>query len=150
MNPKHLTIRVKQCELLASASTCPRRQVGAIIVDPRSNVVISEGYNGPPRGAQGSLCGVGACQRDMMQISSGQRNDVGCHHAEANAIANAARTGASTLGCALVVNCDPCLMCAKYIHHSGITQVYAPCEDGVHIGGLAYLREHGVKVTPIA
>lgn len=150
MNVKHLTIRAAQCNLLATASTCPRRQVGALIVDPKSNVVVSEGYNGPPRGAKGSMCGGSVCERARRGIQSGQRNDIGCHHAEMNATANAARTGTSTLGCWMLVNCDPCLMCAKNIHHVGIARVYSPLDtDGPHAEGLAYLRDNGVELFPI-
>ena len=55
MKQKHIEIRKKQCSLIASASTCCRRKVGALIVDPKSNVTISEGYNGPPRENNGDL-----------------------------------------------------------------------------------------------
>ena len=146
MKQKHIEIRKQQCNLIASASTCCRRKVGSVIVDPNSNVVVSEGYNGPPRGNKGSLCGGVDCLRDRHQIKRGTQNDVGCHHAEINAILNATRTGTSTLGKWLFTSCDPCLMCAKSIHHAGIVKVYAPLETKTHQEGLDYLRENGLKL----
>ena len=145
MNIKHLKNRILQCGLIASNSPCPRRKVGALIVDPDSNVVISEGYNGTPRGSGDKLCGGSVCLRDCDSIQSGTSNDVGCHHAEMNAILNAARVGQSTMGKWLIVDCDPCLMCAKAIHHSGIRVVYCPSEVKEDFAqGLSYLKANGV------
>ena len=147
MNPKHLSVRVAQCDLIASNSPCPRRKVGCLIVDPENNVVISEGYNGTPRGSKKDLCGGDDCERETKKVKSGTRNDVGCHHAEMNAILNATRVGQSTLGKWLIVNCDPCLMCAKMIHHAGIEMVISPLDHGgVHGEGLAYLLENEVRI----
>ena len=149
MNPKHLEVRIKQCDLVSSNSPCPRRSVGCLIVDPLNNVVVSEGYNGTPRGSEGHLCGGSSCQRETKEIESGTRNDVGCHHAEMNAILNAARVGQSTLGKWLIVNCTPCLMCAKAIHHSGISRVYSPMKkEGSHREGLEYLIKNKVELLP--
>jgi dCMP deaminase len=144
MKQKHIEIRKQQCTLIASASTCCRRKVGSVIVDPKSNVVVSEGYNGPPRGNKGDLCGGNECLRDRHCVKSGTQNDVGCHHAEINAILNATRNGMSTMGKWLFTSCDPCLMCAKAIHHAGIVKVYSPLRTEVHKEGINYLREHGV------
>ena len=144
MKQKHIEIRKQQCSLIASASTCCRRKVGSVIVDPNSNVVVSEGYNGPPRGNKGTLCGGDDCLRDRLKVASGTQNDVGCHHAEINAILNATRNGMSTMGKWLFTSCDPCLMCAKAIHHAGIVKVYAPLKTEVHQKGLEYLSAHSV------
>lgn len=150
MNPKHLKSRILQCDLISSNSPCPRRSVGALIIDPDSNVVISEGYNGTPRGSTKKYCGGDQCLRSSMSIKSGSSNDIGCHHAEMNAILNAARIGQSTMDKWLIVNCDPCLMCAKAIHHSGIRIVYCPSEvEGDFAQGLDYLRANGVSLFKI-
>jgi dCMP deaminase len=147
MNPKHLKIRIDQCKLIASNSPCPRGQVGAIILDPESNAIISDGFNGTPRKSTGQLCSGSFCKREIDNIVSGTQNDIGCHHAEANAILNAARIGVSTLNRWLIVNRDPCLMCSKLIHHAGIIRVYSP--KLVKTAGLTYLRENGVEVIAI-
>lgn len=142
---KHIKLRIEQAKLLAKSSPCPRGQVGAVIFDPRSWAVISDGYNGAPRGG-GELCGDHTCTRDDLSIISGTSVEIGCHHAEANALMNAARLGASTLGAFLTVTRDPCLNCAKLIHHSGIATVYSPAREGE--AGVGYLLKHGVKVVP--
>jgi dCMP deaminase len=146
MKQKHIEIRKQQCSLIASASTCCRRKVGSVIVDSDSNVVVSEGYNGPPRNSDRDLCGGGDCLRDRFKVKSGTQNDVGCHHAEINAILNATRNGMSTMGKWLFTSCDPCLMCAKAIHHAGIVKVYAPLQTSIHQEGLNYLEQNEVKV----
>lgn len=122
MKDKHLKIRLAQLQLLAEASSCPRGKVAAIIIDPERNIILADGYNGAPKGAY-SLCGGVACQRNEMGIESGQRIEIGCHHAEMNVICNAASNGVSTRGKWLLTNVLPCLMCAKLIHHAGITKV---------------------------
>lgn len=147
MNLKHLKARVSQCDLIATLSPCPRRKVGALIIDPQSNSIVSEGYNGTPRDSSRELCGGVHCVRQSRYIESGTRNDVGCHHAEMNAILNATRTGHSTLGAWLVSSCDPCLMCAKAIHHAGIVTVYSPHSiDSDHRDGLDYLAENQINL----
>jgi dCMP deaminase len=66
-----------------------------------------------------------------------------------NAILNASRVGQSTLGKWLIVNCDPCLMCAKAIHHSGIVKVYAPLDTSYDGEGLSYLRKNGIETSSL-
>lgn len=56
MKEKHIRIRIEQCLALAKASNCPRRQFGALLLDPVRNVVLMDGYNGGPRG-EGSCVG---------------------------------------------------------------------------------------------
>ena len=51
-----------------------------------------DGYNGGPRGG-GDLCGGDECLRDTMNVKSGTRVEIGCHHAEMNLICNAAANG---------------------------------------------------------
>lgn len=80
-------------------------------------------------------------------IPSGTRLERGCHHAESNVICNAAANGVPTKGSWLIVTGEPCLMCAKLIHHAGITKVL--CVQGGYKGGdegPKYLRVSGVSV----
>ena len=122
-------------------STCPRGQVGAVIFNPDTYVIIADGYNGPPRKG-GSLCGGDECIR---KCPSGTQIQIGCHHAEMNAICNAARQGASTLGEAIAITCEPCLLCAKLIHHAGIELVIYDAK-GYSSEGVEYLKSHGVEL----
>ncbi len=147
MKPKHIAIRIQQCIALASASGCERRKFGALLVDPMSNVVLMDGYNGGPRGADGALCGGDVCLRTAGGVKSGTRMEVGCHHAEQNVICNAAKHGVRTDGAWIIVTGEPCLMCAKMLHHAGVSKVV--CVRGGYAGGddgPEYLRLHGVKV----
>ena len=106
---------------------------------------VSAGYNGGPRGAIGSLCGGEFCERSARCIPSGTQTEIGCHHAEQNAIANAAARGISTEGCVMVVTCSPCLACARLIHHAGIKEVVTTV--GYDGRGATYLRNVGVEVS---
>jgi len=146
MKEKHLRIRIEQCLALAKASNCPRRKFGALLLDPNRNVVLMDGYNGAPRGS-GDLCGGDLCLRDVRSIRSGTQVEIGCHHAEMNVICNCAANGVRTQGACLIVNGEPCLMCAKLIHHAGITRVIVV--DGGFSGenGLSYLQEHNIEVV---
>lgn len=143
---KHIWSRLRQAELLSSNSPCPRGKVGAVLFEPDSWVVISDGYNGPPRGG-GFLCAGDYCERNRRGIKSGTMTEVGCHHAEANAIINAARRGTSTWGAWLAVTRTPCLNCAKMIHHAGIERVYISTALEHLVGdGVSYLVDHSIEV----
>lgn len=83
-------------------------------------------------------------------IKSGTHYELGCHHAEMNVITNAAARGVACDGAWLIVTGEPCVLCAKLIHHAGIRQVI--CVKGGFVGGDAgpqYLRKHGVKVVEV-
>jgi len=149
MKPKHLAQRIETCLSLARLSSCPRRQYGALIIDPASNVVISEGYNGGLRGGS-ELCGEHTCERTALGIPSGERVEIGCVHAEQNAIFNAARLGRAVLGAWIIINGEPCLLCAKAIKQAGITR--AICVDGGYTlkAGVDLLRDNGVIVNEVS
>ncbi len=148
MKDKHIRIRVEQCLSLAKASNCPRRKFGALLIDPDRNVVLMDGYNGGPRGG-GELCGGTECLRDTMRVPSGERMEIGCHHAEMNVICNAAANGVACRGAWLIVTGEPCAMCAKMIHHAGIVQVMVVEGGYAGANGVDYLRAHGVTVTTV-
>jgi dCMP deaminase len=145
---KHIRIRIEQCLALAKASNCPRRKFGALLVDPARNVVLMDGYNGGPRGG-GELCGDLVCLRDQMGIPSGERMEIGCHHAEMNVICNAAACGVPCRGAWLIVTGEPCLMCAKMIHHAAIARVLVVAGGYAGTNGCDYLERHGVEVQRV-
>jgi dCMP deaminase len=93
----------------ATRSTCPRKHVGAVVV--RDRTVLSTGYNGSMRGSE--HCTDAGC---LME------NDhcVRTVHAEANAIAQAARHGIRLDGAQIYVTASPCFNCFKLIANSGI------------------------------
>lgn len=147
MKDKFLRFRISQCLALSQLSPCSRRKFGAVIVNPQSNAVIAEGYNGTPRGSKNDLCGASGCLRDCVQ--SGTRLEVGCHHAEANALMNALRNGTDIRGSVMIVSGEPCLMCAKLIHHSGIQKVYTIEGSYSALDGVQYLNDNEIDVVKV-
>ena len=75
--------------------------------------------------------------------------EIGCHHAEMNVVCNSAAAGVATAGAWLVVTGEPCILCAKLIHHAGITKVVVVGGGYAGENGLAYLAEHGVLVESV-
>lgn len=148
MKEKHIRIRIEQCLALSKASNCPRRKFGALLLDPERNVVLMDGYNGGPRGG-GELCGGELCLRDAQKVQSGTRMEIGCHHAEMNVICNCAASGVPTRNAWLVVTGEPCMMCAKLIHHAGIKKVFVVGGGYAGENGVDYLQNHGVDVESI-
>ena len=128
-------------------SKCPRKQFAAIMVDT-DNQILSLGYNGNIRGQCGDLCGGNICTRDELNIPSGKETDIGCDHAEENAILNCAPQGVSCKDSTLYVNGEPCVKCATRIAQVGITKVV--CYGGPYPkNGLELLKEHDIETEVI-
>ena len=144
MKPKHLAARIDQCLRNAALSTCPRRQIGALIIDELTNSIMADGYNNPPRGEEGGLCGGNVCERDG--IESGTRREKGCHHSEGNALSNASRCGRSVVGATMIVTGEPCEMCAKRGHHDGIAKWIVVRGGYSTDDGVNYLRRYNIPV----
>lgn len=129
--------------VVATRSTCSRRQVGAVLV--RDKHILSSGYNGAPRGLDHCL-EIG-CLREQLGIPSGQRQEL-CRglHAEQNAIIQAAYQGVETRGATIYVTHQPCITCAKMIINAGIVRVvYAgPYPDEM---SLALLNQARVELV---
>lgn len=99
--------------IMAQRATCPRRGVGAVVVNI-DHQILTTGYNGSPRGLP-------------------HCTDVGCEmvdghcvravHAEANAILQAARVGTSLSYAIMYTTCKPCTRCALLIVQAGIEEV---------------------------
>ena len=148
MKEKHIRARIEQCLALAKASNCPRRKFGALLLDPDRNVILMDGYNGGPRGG-GELCGGGSRLRDTPRVEAGTRMGIGRHPPGVNVICNAAANGVRCSGAWLIVTGEPCMMCAKMIHHAGITRVIVVEGGYAGANGVEYLRGHGVEVANV-
>jgi dCMP deaminase len=98
---------------VATRSTCGRKHVGAVIV--RDRTILSTGYNGSLRGAP-------HCD----DAGHDMENDhcVRTVHAEANAIAQAAKQGVRIDQAEIYVTASPCLTCFKLVANAGITKIY--------------------------
>lgn len=100
-------------DAFAAMSKYPRTKVGAVVLGPNFEVR-STGWNGAPRGSR--------ADEDDRLLDRDQAL-AWTAHAEANAIANAARSGARLEGCVLVVTHMPCMACAKLIVQAGIALI---------------------------
>jgi dCMP deaminase len=98
---------------VATRSTCDRKNVGAVIV--RDKTILSTGYNGSLRGAP-------HCDEIGHDLENG--HCIRTVHAEANAIAQAARHGVMIDHAELYVTASPCLTCFKLVVNAGIKIVY--------------------------
>ncbi len=106
--------------LVATRSSCLRRQVGALLVKDRN--ILATGYNGVPSGI--THCEVAGCLRERLNVPSGERHEL-CRglHAEQNAIIQAAKHGTNIDGATLYCTTMPCIICTKMIINAGITTV---------------------------
>lgn len=107
-------------KVVATRSTCLRRQVGAVLVKDKK--IISTGYNGTL--SKLKHCEEVGCIRDKMKIASGERHEL-CRgmHAEANALLFASVYGAEMQNATLYSTIQPCVFCAKMIIQVGIHKV---------------------------
>jgi dCMP deaminase len=103
--------------LVASRSTCLRRQVGAVLVKER--YILATGYNGVPSGI--THCEVTGCLREQLKVPSGERHEL-CRglHAEQNAIIQAAKHGVNIDGAILYCTDSPCIICSKMLINAGV------------------------------
>lgn len=99
-------------KVVAKRSTCLRAQVGATII--LDNRVVSMGYAGAPSRLE-------HCTESGCKMEDG--HCVRTVHAEANAIAFAAKAGIPTDGAEMYITHSPCTNCAKLIINSGIRRV---------------------------
>ncbi|MBR8830793.1 MAG: tRNA-specific adenosine deaminase [Chroococcopsis gigantea SAG 12.99] len=108
-------------KLAATRSTCLAFGVGAVIVKDRQ--VLATGYNGSPSGSIHCTT-QGFCYPGLNNCSESGSLPSRAIHAEANAIAQAAKHGISTQGASIYVTLEPCLSCLKLIISSGIKSVF--------------------------
>ena len=101
-------------DAVALKSKDPSSQVGAVIINPKSNAILSTGWNGFPRG-------VDDLESRYKDRDTKYKLVV---HAEQNAILNAARHGIKLEGSILYVSFHPCHVCAARIIQCGIKEVY--------------------------
>jgi len=106
--------------LVATRSSCLRRQVGALLVKDRN--ILATGYNGVPSGI--THCEATGCLRERLNVPSGERHEL-CRglHAEQNAIIQAAKHGTNIDGATLYCTTMPCIICTKMIINAGIKKV---------------------------
>lgn len=126
--------------VMARRGTCSRAQVGAVIaLDGR---VLTSGYNGAPRG-------LAHCLHPPDEVSDARSpNAPTCAlavHAEANAVAFAARNGIALNHATLYTTLSPCVPCAQLVVNAGvrITFIDHRYRD---LAGVRLLAEAGIVV----
>ena len=128
-------------QVVAIRANCSRRQVAAVIV--KDYRIISTGYNGTPRGIKN--CFDGGCPRCNSDTPSGHDlNSCVCSHAEENSIVQAAYHGISVKDGTLYTTYSPCLLCAKMIINSGITEVVYKDRYSIDDTSMRLLRESNI------
>tara|TARA_B110000438_G_scaffold164212_1_gene157147 strand:- start:17644 stop:18036 length:393 start_codon:yes stop_codon:yes gene_type:complete len=98
---------------VATRSTCDRKHVGAVIVNQKT--ILSTGYNG-------SIRGLSHCDDAGHEMLDG--HCIRTTHAEANAIAQAAKNGVAVNQSEIYVTASPCYNCFKLIANAGIKKIY--------------------------
>jgi len=96
----------------AEMGTCPRAQVGCVLV--RDNRIIATGHNG-------ALAGLNHC----IDVGCMIENDhcVRATHAEQNAVIQCALHGTSSRGATCFTTHFPCVACAKILIGAGVDRV---------------------------
>ena len=108
-------------KVAATRSTCLSRPTGAVIVLGKQ--VLATGYNGSMPGMP-NCSDEGACFRRCLNVPDHEKNDYARNvHAEANAIARAARKGISIQGATVYVTLFPCYTCLKLLVAAGIKEL---------------------------
>ena len=115
---------------VAERSTCARAKVGAVIV--RDKNILATGYNGAPAGLP--HCTDVGCLVYASRTPAGETEE-NCFrtiHAEINAIAQAARNGASIRDADIYITHTPCIHCLKVLINTGIKRVFYEKEYKLH------------------
>ena len=123
-------------KLAATRSTCLAFPVGAVIV--KNKQVLATGYNGSPSGSA-HCTAQGFCYPGLSSCDASKAMPSRAVHAEANAIAQAAKHGISTEGASIYVTLEPCLSCLKLIISAGIREVFY--ETAFNSGNNAIVRD---------
>jgi len=145
-------------EIFGGRSTCDRAHVGAVIA--REGRILSTGYNGAPAGIDHCVHEPQPSDSAMVRSITSTPSIAGhtaeanvetCWvsvHAEANAIAYAARYGISTDGCDLLTTLSPCMECAKLAINAGVWRVVFrdPYRD---TRSLQFLTAAGIQVVKL-
>jgi dCMP deaminase len=115
-------------KLVSTRSTCNSRPTGAVLLKDKQ--ILATGYNGSMPGAPHCIDdimpdGTPYCHRRALRIADVDKyNYCRASHAEANAIAQAARYGVAIKGATLYVTLQPCFVCLKLLATAQIKRVY--------------------------
>lgn len=129
---------------VAKRANCDRGRSGAVLV--KGKQIIATGYVGAPAGLP-TCDEVGHLIKVAYDERGGQHEHcVRTTHAEANAIAQAAKHGVATDGATIYCRMEPCLDCAKLLVNAGIKRIV--CEKRYHAAhdSREMLKKAGVQL----
>ena len=132
---------------VSKRATCDRGKNSAIIV--KNKRILTTGYVGSPSGLP-HCDDVGHLFKKHINDAGEESNHcVRTTHAEANAIATAARFGISVEGATIYTKMSPCLDCAKLLINSGVKRIV--CKKLYHAGktALNFLNDAGIEVSVV-
>jgi dCMP deaminase len=115
-------------KIVSTRSTCNSRPVGAVIV--RDKQILATGYNGAVSHAPHCIEGPGGNEdpfcfrRSINAPEEDKYNYCRANHAEANAIAQAARLGVPLEGSTLYITMTPCYVCLKMLSTARVLDIY--------------------------
>jgi len=116
MRPTKDQWAMEMAEVTAKRATCPRRQVGAVILDEKG-YVLSTGFNGVPSGF--AHCTEHPCAGSALPSGTGLDACMALH-AEANAIARLKEPFKAEVA---YVTTAPCVSCTKLLLATSIKRV---------------------------
>lgn len=137
--PSRDEMLMRVAAVISLRGTCKRAFVGAVIAI--QGRIISTGYVGAPAGLPHCL--------DVGDEVNAEGGCIRTIHAEANAIAWAARNGTSTENAQLYSTHEPCYRCAQLIINAGINRVVYEKPYRLH-DGSELLEVAGVEVVQIS
>ena len=131
---------------VAERSTCTRAKVGAVIV--RDKNILATGYNGAPAGLP--HCTELGCLVYTSRTPTGEleENCFRTIHAEINAIAQAAKNGASIRDAEIYITHTPCIHCLKVLINTGIRRIFYEHDYKTHTLS-EILRHSGVHLERV-
>jgi dCMP deaminase len=100
---------------VATRSTCDRKHIGAVIV--RDKTILSTGYNG-------SIRNLPHCDDVGHMMDAEGEHCIRTVHAEANAMAQAAKNGVKIEDAEIYITASPCWNCFKLLANAGIKKIY--------------------------
>ena len=155
MRPSRIQVLMATAHIWAERSTCERMHVGCVL--ELEGRILTTGYNGAPAGMEHCFH---SCNCELHDVTAPpEKHHVQCHalinipcriavHAEANAIAFAARHGIALVGARLFTTMAPCYACSQLIINAGVSTVIYddPYRD---MTGIELLVAAGVTVETI-
>jgi deoxycytidylate deaminase len=103
----------RRAEAIAINSHDAQTKVSALLINPKSGAVISDGYNGFVRGAPDA---------DLPTTRPDKYKYI--VHAEVNLLCNAVRHGVRADDCVVYSTLSPCISCVRMLWQAGISAVY--------------------------